>query len=711
MSARHRLLSLSALAAATWSVMATGSACCDTSPTFSLTKLAYDPYGNLALLSPANDTRVNLMLLLADRRGTGWLKQPKAEGAASPALFAWAGVKQAMTGHGPTDADITEGSRCNSNAAGTAAFAAAVGANAQIGASEKSALIAARGTLDPQCAETPDTVVVPAALASTAGKVFGAYLTAAAHFYSGNFPEATSGFAVLQQSADPWLRETATYMTARTALNRATLSAIDEYGNIDVPAKRDKPGAQAAAQAFSTYLSAYPAGMYAASAQGLLRRAWWLQGDAARLSAAYTPLLARTGSNEATVQLVQEIDRKLFEDGSGPGAKDPLLLAVADLQRMRREDRNSGTEPCCGPPLSAADLAAQKPLFAGNDALFGYLRGAQAMFVAKTPREVLQIIPDMSHQPRLGYLDFSRQVLRGMALDALNDGNARQFWLDLFAGAKEPQQAGTLQLALALHDQRTGQLGQIFAPGSRVQDAAMREIVLAYIAGPTLLRQQATAGTAVPQRERDTALHVLLGKELLHGFYADFGRDTALLAGRGRALGGPIIPAEDGSGTYQEDTFTPAPVPLGIFGPASVNSGTGCPAIAQVAAELARTPLANRARLCLAEWVRTNGFDLYPLDRPREEAARAGALGTGPSQFPGNSYARLEVYKSIIDDPAAASADKAFALARAVRCYAPSGNSQCGGTDVPLAQRRAWYNRLRQDYPATRWARELKYYW
>ena len=93
--------------AAAWSITATGSGCCDTSPTFSLTKLAYDPYGNLALLSPANDTRVNLMLLLADRRGAGWLKQPKAEGAASPALFAWDGIKQAMIGHSPTDADLT----------------------------------------------------------------------------------------------------------------------------------------------------------------------------------------------------------------------------------------------------------------------------------------------------------------------------------------------------------------------------------------------------------------------------------------------------------------------------------------------------------------------------------------------------------------------------------------------------------------------------
>ena len=708
--------------AAAWSITATGSGCCDTSPTFSLTKLAYDPYGNLALLSPANDTRVNLMLLLADRRGAGWLKQPKAEGAASPALFAWDGIKQAMIGHGPTDADLTGPSRCNTNDSGIAAFTAALGANSAVPAGEKTALIAARRAFDPGCDDAPvsappgTTMPVPtspptvAGLTSPAGKAFGAYLAAAVQFYNGQFPAASAGFAALGQAPDPWLRETASYMTARTALNAATLSAIDEYGNLDLPAKR-KPGpAQTAAQAFSAYLSAYPAGRYAASAQGLLRRTWWLQGDAARLSGAYTPLLASLGSNEVTVQLVQEIDRKLFEDGSGPAAKDPLLLAVADLQRMRRDNTGEASETVYGPPLSAADIATQKPLFADNPALFDYLRGAQALFVAKAPRDVLTIIPDMSHQARFGYLDFSRQMLRGLALEALDDRNVRQFWADLFAGAKDPEQAGALELALALHDQRTGQLGQIFASGSRVQDAAMRELVLAHIAGPALLRQQATA-SGVTLRERDIALHVLLGKELLHGFYADFGRDAALLAGRGHAMGGPIVPAEDGTGTYEEDKYTPAPVPLGIFGAASANPAAGCPAIAQVAAELARAPLAVRARLCLAEWVRSNDFDLYPLDRPREEAVKAGALGTGPSQFPGNIYSRLEVYKAIIADPAVAPDDKALALSRAVRCYAPAGNTQCGGTDVPLAQRRAWFNRLRRDYPATRWARELKYYW
>lgn len=55
--------------------------------------------------------------------------------------------------------------------------------------------------------------------------------------------------------------------------------------------------------------------------------------------------------------------------------------------------------------------------------------------------------------------------------------------------------------------------------------------------------------------------------------------------------------------------------------------------------------------------------------------------------------------------------DKALALNRAVRCYAPGGNNSCSGTEVELAQRRAWYFRLKREYPQSRWARDLKYYW
>ena len=69
------------------------------------------------------------------------------------------------------------------------------------------------------------------------------------------------------------------------------------------------------------------------------------------------------------------------------------------------------------------------------------------------------------------------------------------------------------------------------------------------------------------------------------------------------------------------------------------------------------------------------------------------------------------LYASIIADPAAPAADKAYAYYRAIRCYAPSGNNTCGGEEVDESQRKAWFNTLKRQFPNTKWAKELQYYW
>ena len=48
---------------------------------------------------------------------------------------------------------------------------------------------------------------------------------------------------------------------------------------------------------------------------------------------------------------------------------------------------------------------------------------------------------------------------------------------------------------------------------------------------------------------------------------------------------------------------------------------------------------------------------------------------------------------------------------RANRCYAPAGASSCGGAEDDKAVRKAWYARLKRDYSASPWARDLAYYW
>jgi hypothetical protein len=81
------------------------------------------------------------------------------------------------------------------------------------------------------------------------------------------------------------------------------------------------------------------------------------------------------------------------------------------------------------------------------------------------------------------------------------------------------------------------------------------------------------------------------------------------------------------------------------------------------------------------------------------------------TQFKGKEYSRLEAYKATISDQQANATDKAYSLYRAIRCYAPTGNNTCGGTEVPKLQRKAWYDRLKTQYKNTPWAKELRYYW
>lgn len=71
----------------------------------------------------------------------------------------------------------------------------------------------------------------------------------------------------------------------------------------------------------------------------------------------------------------------------------------------------------------------------------------------------------------------------------------------------------------------------------------------------------------------------------------------------------------------------------------------------------------------------------------------------------------MQVYRAVLAASNAPADDKAFALNRLVRCYQPAGSNSCGGDDVDKPVRKAWYDRLKKDYPNSAWAKELKYYW
>ena len=126
-------------------------------------------------------------------------------------------------------------------------------------------------------------------------------------------------------------------------------------------------------------------------------------------------------------------------------------------------------------------------------------------------------------------------------------------------------------------------------------------------------------------------------------------------------------------------------------------------------AALARNPQDIPGRLCLGDFFRLHGLDsLHGEYYPDPDKDELGGHTTG---FSGKRNFRSEFYSSIIADPRAAPGDKAYALYRAVMCYAPSGMNDCGGADAPKSQRKAWFERLKRDYPQSQWAKKLRYYW
>ena len=136
-------------------------------------------------------------------------------------------------------------------------------------------------------------------------------------------------------------------------------------------------------------------------------------------------------------------------------------------------------------------------------------------------------------------------------------------------------------------------------------------------------------------------------------------------------------------------------------------SGYACPSIAQIAATLQNEAKNPHALNCFGEFILRNGLDGMPLEQPRA----AGSLGSTASDFKGETFSRLDGYKQVIANAKAPKTDKAYALFRAINCYAPAGYNSCGGEDVAPAVRKAWFRQLKSGFADTQWGKSLQYYW
>jgi hypothetical protein len=654
-------------------------------PQWSVVQKEYGGCTNSAILGPGNDTRVNLLLLMHDFYPQGMGGQSSGDAP----LFEWRTFRDNL--FEPQNA-AREQSRCASDATGKAAFAKAVQSERSLSAEERAKLINVRNLFDPQCNEGMREVSSRAnmdGIKSAAAIEFAGYLRGAMTFYEGDFDAAALDFASLRNAKNPWVRETASYMQARTEINRAQASAFDEYGYFDGTRAHDSEALAQARTGFEAYLKAWPNGFYARSARGLMRRAYWLGNNPAKLAAEYRWQLEQGYDGPSQAVLADEIDLKLLpRDNGDTFGDDPMLLAVVDLMRMRPNGGYFSKQ------ISRSEIEAQRQIFSRHPDLYQYLLAAHAFYVADKPAEVLALIPDNVRFPRMGYLQFSRQALRGLALDAVKDRNARGFWEQLIAHSAALYQGPVAQLALAMNLERSGALAEVFAPASPVKDATIREILLSNVANPEMLRAEIRRKASHP-KTRDIALFTLLYKDLSRGRYSEFVSDLGLTPNDAKTQG------------YFEDVQSADELPVGLFKAGGKKGEFACPHVRDSAGTLSRNPADIRAKLCVADFFRANGFDGISLDHQ----PGAGQLGSTKSLFPGVPYSRLELYKGLIADPKLMPDEKAYALYRAVYCYAPGGNNSCGGKNVPKSQRKAWHDQLKRDYPQSSWAKKLEFYW
>ncbi|MEH2922255.1 hypothetical protein ACFFL1_15175 [Samsonia erythrinae] len=518
------------------------------------------------------------------------------------------------------------------------------------------------------------------------------YLLTIAAFYQGHFDEAESGFQALTSSPQPWVAETSRYMLIRVAINKAMENALDEYNMFDA-SKADKTAAQRAIQHIDDYLKQYPNGQYVESANGLYRRAYWIIGDVKALAKIYQSVLNNADSPQSLLALSDEIDNKLLEDRQFTSAPDSAPLTMAqDLKRLRANDGWLAL-----PALSTDELAAQKPLFeqANMQEAYSYLQAAQLFYGQQDYAAVVNSVPATQAENLTDTVRFSLQVLRGQALVHLARWDeVEAHWRHLLTRNMDYTQNQFLQLALAETLVKVGQPARIFAADSPVKNLRFRSAVLKTSASTELLRQQ--TGPQYSHEERVIALHTLLTKSLIHGDYAGYLKDSPL-----RKEIAPLVSSENQSWNKED---------LAVFDwdGSDTENGYQCPSLDKVVATLNQRPNDARAINCLGEFfLRTRnsvGFDWGEDDMLSD-------LTNAPTQFAGTEYSRLDGYMRVIADPKAPPEDKTYALYRAVYCYAPSGNNDCGPQNISKKTRKAWFTQLKTQYKGSVWADKLAYYW
>ena len=707
---------------------------------FSLDNRTYDECQiNFPTLDTGNDTQTNLYLLLADK---GLISFDSATISDSNAYQDYdfplnlGTLKQAAVNKvkNPIQNFLESFEKsnyaeyCNSFYTGEEALEAALKLDLKLTSKERMQLTQFRQAIQSECTGSFEDEIELIADAATFplkwsihAQPYADYIMATQLFYLGKESDFNSAHNLYYALSDlktdnnaglAWLIDTANYMLIRTSINR-----IYQQGMGDYSYKSDtvEPELFAITQkAIDTYLNRFKNGNYIASARGLQRRLYWLSGQQDKLINEIEWQISHPNStlfNLDSRLLPEELERKVFfADYNEPmdinKLSDPILLTSFALSRLRPVNTNNDIKP-----LTLVELERLKPKFKDRMDLYQYLLATYYLVQQNKPKQALDYLPIDAPTGKMSYSRFSQYALKAKALQQMGNINeANALWNRLHQLPKQPFQNTVTELALTLQADQNNDYSKLFGNNATIQTQALKMRVIKYSSDPALLKQIADSHSATNDIGAE-ARYALLAKSLLHGRYADYlnYKPSYLPKDSQKYLGFDS----------KDETFKHLPV-FSEFNwqGKKVSTNINCQDLTKTVTRLSQNPKDRLQTLCLAEFMHDTSipysFDDYDKDYRMVAESNSGYrypyLGDISSRFKGQELNRLDIYQSIFTSNRNDELS-AYALHRAIGCFASSGNNQCSDKEVDKSVRKAWFKRLKSDFKNTSWAQNQQYYW
>ncbi len=193
--------------------------------------------------------------------------------------------------------------------------------------------------------------------------------------------------------------------------------------------------------------------------------------------------------------------------------------------------------------------------------------------------------------------------------------------------------------------------------------------------------------------QKQAAIHTLLSKSLVHQRFDLFQQKYSYLPKNALEYKGYSSSKEHLKNKPEFANF--------IWNGSNITAQLKCDNLLTLTQQLSKLPNDPLLNICLGEFMRSEqGYSLQQLSYDEQQKPTIS----------GKIFARGEIYKDIIKSSRKDDLH-AYALYRAIQCYAPSGINDCGGIEVTKNTRKQWYDQIKRDYPTSTWAKSLKYYW